>query len=95
MTADSKQQQYSSSNMQNPTASKQELKLIAVKKEVAELEAFLGNLDPQSIVDEHIKLLHQYNECRDAAQILVGKLANFERCSVKEMYDKLGVDPDD
>jgi Swi5 len=28
--------------------------------------------DPEKIVEKHIKLLHDYNESKDAAQVLLG-----------------------
>ena len=39
----------------------------------------------------HIKNLHEYNEIKDAAQIVLGRLAELEGVTVKEMHDKYGV----
>jgi Swi5 len=32
---------------------------------------FRDNVDPEDIVSKHIKLLHRYNEAKDATQVLV------------------------
>lgn len=49
-------------------------------------EAGRGN--DASSREERIKWLHRYNETRDAATILLGKLANIEGCTVKELYTR-------
>ncbi|KAG7452064.1 uncharacterized protein BT62DRAFT_999805 [Guyanagaster necrorhizus] len=53
---------------------KQEARIAALETEVEHLQTELGeNEDAEKIVKRHIKLLHQYNESKDAAQILIGK----------------------
>lgn len=39
----------------------------------------------------HISNLHQYNEIKDAAQLVMGRLAELEGVTVKEIHEKYGV----
>lgn len=51
-------------------------KIEALKAEIAEMESsFTPDEDPATIVKNHIKLLHQYNEQKDIGQLLIGKVA--------------------
>ncbi|KAK0233891.1 hypothetical protein IW262DRAFT_119128 [Armillaria fumosa] len=53
------------------SAKKQEARIAALEAEVENLQRELGeNEDADSVVKRHIKLLHQYNESKDAAQVL-------------------------
>ncbi|KAI0931156.1 hypothetical protein AcV5_005296 [Taiwanofungus camphoratus] len=57
------------------SAKKQQARIAALQAEVDELQKVLGeDEDVELIVSRHIKLLHQYNEAKDAAQILMGKV---------------------
>lgn len=50
------------------------------------------------IVDElqsHIDNLHRYNEIKDAAQLVLGRLAEMEEVTLKEMHEKYGVSASD
>ncbi|KAE9398306.1 hypothetical protein BT96DRAFT_994929 [Gymnopus androsaceus JB14] len=42
--------------------------------------------DAEKIVNRHIKLLHRYNEAKDAAQILIGRLANLKETTVRQIH---------
>lgn len=46
------------------------------------------------ILDKHISKLHDYNEIKDVAQIIISKCAEFEQASMKETYRELGIDPE-
>jgi hypothetical protein len=37
---------------------------------------------------KHIRLLHEYNETRDAAQVLFGQLATLEGLTIQDVYGK-------
>ncbi|KAG4302717.1 hypothetical protein PCANB_001072 [Pneumocystis canis] len=52
------------------------------------LQATLKNPDAASTVKQHIALLHTYNEIRDVALGLIGKIADQERCRVVEPSHK-------
>ncbi|KAJ2889115.1 Swi5 protein [Coemansia asiatica] len=45
--------------------------------------------------DKHIDRLHRYNDIKDVGQVLFGKLAELHGKTVKEMYEKYGVDTSD
>ncbi|KAI0937370.1 hypothetical protein AcW1_001369 [Taiwanofungus camphoratus] len=52
------------------SAKKQQARIAALQAEVDELQKVLGeDEDVELIVSRHIKLLHQYNEAKDAAQV--------------------------
>ncbi|RKO99886.1 hypothetical protein CXG81DRAFT_13915 [Caulochytrium protostelioides] len=46
----------------------------------------------ESLVNAHIKKLHTYNEAKDAAQILIGRAAEMEHTTAKEMHTRFDVD---
>ena len=43
----------------------------------------------------YIDLLHRYNELKDAGQILLGKLAEIEGVTTKDMYERYSLDLED
>ena len=49
----------------------------------------------ESLYQQYIDKLHKYNEIKDATQCLLGKLAEINRCSVQEMYEKYEFSKDD
>ncbi|KDQ12064.1 hypothetical protein BOTBODRAFT_176827 [Botryobasidium botryosum FD-172 SS1] len=67
----------------------------ALQTEIDLLEAALGDEDPQKIVSRHIKLLHEYNEAKDAAQMLMGKIAGIKQTTVKQLHEDYGLELDD
>ncbi|KAI0032000.1 DNA repair protein, partial [Vararia minispora EC-137] len=73
---------------------RQEERMAALQKEIDELQAVLGR-DAEKIVSKHIKHLHRYNEAKDAAQILIGKLASYKETTIRQIHDDLGLKPDD
>lgn len=36
--------------------------------------------------------LHAYNDLKDAAQMLMGRMAEIERVTVRDLYERYGVD---
>lgn len=42
----------------------------------------------ESMYKEYISQLHKYNEIKDAAQCLFGKLAEINKCTVQEIHKK-------
>ncbi|KAJ7605037.1 DNA repair protein [Mycena polygramma] len=72
------------------SAKKQEARLAALQAEVESLEKELGeHEDADAIVKKHIKLLHRYNEAKDATQTLIGKLATLKETTVRQIHDDL------
>lgn len=51
--------------------------------------------DAQQIVSRHIKLLHRYNEAKDAAQIIIGKLAAHKQTTIRQIHEDYGLANDD
>ncbi|TRM67022.1 hypothetical protein BD626DRAFT_546047 [Schizophyllum amplum] len=75
------------------SAKKTEARAAELEAEVASLQAQLGaNIDADKIVKKHIKLLHRYNEAKDATQVrsssccLLG-LANLKDLTIKQIHE--------
>lgn len=64
----------------------------AVDEEIKSLQASGYNVDE---LQSHIDNLHRYNEIKDAAQLVLGRLAEMEEVTVKEMHEKYGVSASD
>ncbi|KAI0348331.1 hypothetical protein BDW22DRAFT_72539 [Trametopsis cervina] len=74
----------------------QQARIQALQQEAVELQAKLGNdEDADQIVSTHIKLLHQYNETKDAAQILIGRLAAHRGLTIREVHSEFGLSETD
>ena len=43
-------------------------------------------------VERHIRALHAYNEMKDVAQMLMGKLAEMEGGLTRDLYPRFGLD---
>ncbi|KAJ7045095.1 DNA repair protein [Mycena alexandri] len=72
------------------SAKKQEARVAALQAEVESLEKELGeHEDAEAIVKKHIKLLHRYNEAKDATQILIGRLATLKETTIRQIHDDL------
>lgn len=59
-------------------------------EKLLQTEIALDNLleDPKQI---QVLLLHQYNDIKDAAQIVINHIANVEGTTVSEIHKKLGL----
>ncbi|KAJ5539117.1 hypothetical protein N7513_007449 [Penicillium frequentans] len=71
-----------------------EFELSQLEKEVAENKAELRN-DPTETVQRHVRLLHEYNDIKDAAQGLMGLIADAKGVRVAEIHKEYGVDEKD
>ncbi|KAF8899344.1 hypothetical protein BD779DRAFT_77985 [Infundibulicybe gibba] len=59
----------------------QEARVAALQAEIDGLQAMLGkDADAERIVKRHIKLLHEYNETKDATQASIQMCANPDAC---------------
>ncbi|KAH9956624.1 DNA repair protein [Russula dissimulans] len=75
---------------------KREARISELEAEVAELQNELGlGEDAQQIVSRHIKLLHRYNEAKDATQIIIGKLAVHKETTIRQTHEAFGLTADD
>ncbi|XP_053551344.1 DNA repair protein SWI5 homolog [Bombina bombina] len=64
----------------------------ALDEEITQLKAEGYSV---SELEEHITLLHQYNELKDAGQMLLGKLAVIRHVTTKDLYAEFGLDLED
>lgn len=79
-------------HLQSETAEEQLTNLI---KQEVELDKDIIALKESGFKTEelqgHIDNLHRYNEIKDAAQIVLGRLAEIEQVTLKEIHKKYGV----
>ncbi|EIM88035.1 uncharacterized protein STEHIDRAFT_155394 [Stereum hirsutum FP-91666 SS1] len=74
------------------SAKKQEARIAELEVEVEQLQKELGEeVDANKIVSRHIKLLHRYNEAKDATQLLIGKLASHKQTTIRQVHEDLGL----
>ncbi|KAM5539894.1 hypothetical protein V8D89_006397 [Ganoderma adspersum] len=84
-------------------AKAQQARIEALQAEVKELQKVLGyaflasreDENAEKIVSRHIKLLHKYNEAKDATQILIGKLAVYRQTTIRKMHEDYGLTDED
>ncbi|KAJ5927940.1 hypothetical protein N7466_006896 [Penicillium verhagenii] len=65
-----------------------------LEKEIAEDKAKLRD-DPAKTVKRHVRLLHEYNDIKDAAQGLMGLIADSKGIRVAEVHEEYGVNEKD
>ncbi|KAF9269235.1 hypothetical protein L218DRAFT_953782 [Marasmius fiardii PR-910] len=74
------------------SAKQQEARVKALQEEADRLQQELGvGEDAAKIVDNHIKLLHRYNEAKDITQMLIGRLANMKDTTVREIHREMNL----
>lgn len=60
----------------------------------AQLDREIAELHSESLsieeLDHQIDLLHRYNDIKDIAQIVMGRLAELENVTVKSLHEKYG-----
>ena len=52
-------------------------------------------MDVQKTLNDHYRQLHEYNEIKDTGQMLLGKCAEIEGTTTREMYKKFEVELND
>ncbi|KAI9446015.1 DNA repair protein [Lactarius indigo] len=78
------------------SAKEREARILELESEIDELQKELGpGEDAQQVVSRHIKLLHRYNEAKDAAQIIIGKLAAHKQTTIRQIHEDYGLTGDD
>ncbi|KAI5121842.1 hypothetical protein M0805_003275 [Coniferiporia weirii] len=73
----------------------EDARLATLQAEIDRLQKTIGEEDAEQVVNKHIKLLHDYNEAKDAAQLIIGKLAVHKEMTVKQLHDDYGLSADD
>ncbi|KAI0756152.1 DNA repair protein [Daedaleopsis nitida] len=78
------------------SAKAQQARIEALQAEVDQLQNALGEGEnAEEIVSRHIRLLHRYNEAKDATQILIGKLAAYRQTTIRQLHNDFGLTDDD
>ncbi|KAN0100140.1 DNA repair protein [Tylopilus felleus] len=78
------------------SAKKQQEYAAKLQAQIDELQERLGtNENAEEIVSRHIKLLHRYNEAKDATQILIGRLAAIRGTTIRQIHQDMGLLDDD
>ncbi|KAI0284839.1 DNA repair protein [Russula brevipes] len=78
------------------SAKDREARISELEAEISGLQKELGlGENAQKIVSRHIKLLHRYNEAKDATQIIIGKLACHKQTTIRQTHDDYGLANDD
>lgn len=54
-----------------------------------------SHIDVDKAISSQIDLLHQYNDMKDVGQLLLGRLAELEGKTTKELYSHYGLDVND
>eukprot|EP00003_Mantamonas_plastica_P020040 TRINITY_DN32451_c0_g1_i1.p1 TRINITY_DN32451_c0_g1~~TRINITY_DN32451_c0_g1_i1.p1 ORF type:complete len:242 (+),score=67.96 TRINITY_DN32451_c0_g1_i1:247-972(+) len=90
-----KQEKVQENSQQSENQDLQELKTQyeSVRKQVEEFKGLV--YDESSVIQDHIEKLHRYNELKDTAVMLMGRIAESEGKTTHEMYDKYGLSFDD
>ncbi|XP_061763268.1 DNA repair protein SWI5 homolog [Nerophis ophidion] len=79
---------------------------VSVEEEVEELERSRKQLDAEIAqlesegykveeLDDHIDMLHEYNDIKDMGQSLLGKMAAVRRTTTRDLYRHFGLELDD
>ncbi|KAH7334341.1 DNA repair protein [Rhizoctonia solani] len=71
----------------NPSKGTISQEVESLQRDIDTLQKLLDDEDPQKIVDRHIKLLHTYNESKDAAQVILGRMAAIKQTTVAKMHE--------
>ncbi|KAM8934274.1 DNA repair protein SWI5 homolog [Pelodytes ibericus] len=73
--------------------------ILELKEKEAALDQEISQLESQGYnmaeLEEHISLLHQYNELKDAGQMLLGRLAVLRGVTTKDLYAEFGMEMED
>ncbi|KAJ3130304.1 swi5-like zinc finger protein [Nowakowskiella sp. JEL0407] len=71
-------------------------KLLDLKTQLGEIQKEIGSeVNIENLHALHIKRMHDYNEIKDAGQLVLGKLAELSGKTTKEMYEQFELDLDD
>lgn len=70
-----------------------------LQKTLLQLESDITLLESEGVrvheLDLHINLLHEYNDIKDIAQTLLGRLAGLRSVTTRDLYARFGMELDD
>jgi len=79
--------------------SKLRLQLVTARKREVELDSQIADLRNQGFREEELRLhvtqLHDYNEIKDVAQMVLGRIAVNEGVTTKDLYERYQLSIDD
>ncbi|KAG0277393.1 swi5-like zinc finger protein [Linnemannia exigua] len=100
---DSGKKKRDSKEQQDALKAQEDAKIEQLKKTIADLQQqeqdiirlLRGVGTPSEMISKHIEQLHEYNEIKDAGQVILGKCAELEGTTIKKQYENFGLDMDD
>jgi hypothetical protein len=66
-----------------------------LQHEIDLLERELENINVKELIKENMRRLHEYNKYKDIGQRIFGIIAEKEGCTVREIYEKFGIEETD
>lgn len=69
--------------------------LVGALSELTSTFLLSRGMDIEADMNSYIDWLHRYNELKDAGQMLLGKLAELQGLTTKEMYGRFSLDLED
>lgn len=66
-----------------------------LEKDEAKMDELLHNLSKERVRQYQMDLFHEYNDLKDAAQAVMGLLADMNGTTVSHVHERFGIDTKD